>query len=222
MNYKEMSEYQLELWARTGDPAARGELQWRESKKPKLYSKEWFAAEEAKEQAALEAAVAETRARLDKEDAEREAVERAERAEQERLDNCPEHQEYLRISANRNDDDHIDLDLEDHYKLAVYESDRFFETEARKHDENRKLQQELIKRDKDKRKQWISDLFYPVTRLWKTRRWTWTRIWLWWNWFKFDLIMYGIIAIGVVFIIWFILALYWGFTTPSDLWMSDL
>ena len=75
MNYKDMSDDMLQLWARSGDPAARGELFIRDLNKPKEYSKEWFAAEEAKEQAALEQAVAETRARLDKEDAEREAVE---------------------------------------------------------------------------------------------------------------------------------------------------
>lgn len=221
MDYQNMDDKMLQMWAASGDPAARGELFLRDLNKPKEYSKEWFAAEEAKEQAKLEQAVAETRARLDKEDAERAKIEAAERAEQERLDNCPEHQEYLRISAIDRDDD-VELSLDDHYKLAVYESDRFFETKAREHDKNLELQQKLIKRKKNERKQRISDLFYPVTRLWKRRSWTWTRIWLWWNWFKYELIIYGIIAIGVAFVIWFILALYWGFTTPSDLWMSDL
>lgn len=211
---------ETEYWAFTGCRIAQATIA-DALKPPKIGSKEWQAEEDYLEQ---------EKRRRDRECDERmnadryavlDAKRKREEQEEERLANCPKHQEYLRINATERSDD-FELDLEDHYKLAVHESDRYFEVEERKNQDRSEMNQMYEERRRKQRKHRISGLFRPITNLWHYRSRNWLNIWLWWHGFKYDLVLWAIVgAVGLV-ALFIIITPIFVFNPDLFNWVMDL
>lgn len=209
-----------EYWAFTGCRSAQTTIA-HALEPPKYGSKEWQAEQDYLEQ---------EKRRRDREYDERanadyyavlDAKRKREEQEEERLANCPEHQEYLQIDATPRSDN-LELDLEDHYKLAVHESDRYFEVEARKRQDRAEMNQLHEKEKQKRRKHLIGGLFRPITNLWHYRSHNWLRIWMWWQGFKYDLVLWAIVgAVGLV-ALFIIITPIFVFNPDLFNWVMDL
>lgn len=135
---------------------------------------------------------------------------KAQKAEEERLANCPVHQEQQRIKSLSESGETLFDSVDDHYKVAVYESDQYIANEQRKIKEKAKIRQQLKKErsiSSKIKKMWItrmlSHLIYGSKDMWRSRGWHWLRFS---NWFSLvlpyylvcgGLILLGLFVIGV-------------------------